>query len=63
VTDGPFTESKEVIGGLALLKANSREEALAVVKQCLQVVGDGERELRQRFEAGENACAQGATTT
>ena len=25
VTDGPFTEAKEVIGGYALLKANSRE--------------------------------------
>ena len=31
VTDGPFTESKEVIGGLALLQANSREEAVRLV--------------------------------
>jgi hypothetical protein len=30
VTDGPFTETKEVIGGYALVEAKSREEALAL---------------------------------
>lgn len=29
VTDGPFTESKEVIGGLAIIQANSKQEALS----------------------------------
>lgn len=52
VTDGPFTETKEVIGGLALLQANSKEEAIKLVKEFLQVAGDGECELRQIFEAG-----------
>ena len=28
-TDGPFTEAKEVIGGYAILKADSMEEAVA----------------------------------
>jgi len=51
VTDGPFTESKEVIGGFALLQAGSREEAVELVKQFLHVAGDGECELRQVFEA------------
>jgi hypothetical protein len=51
VTDGPFTESKEVIGGLALLQANSKEEALELVKEFLHTAGDGECELRQLFEA------------
>lgn len=50
VTDGPFTESKEVIGGLAVLKANSKGEAIEMVKQFLAVAGDGECELRQLFE-------------
>ena len=50
VTDGPFTESKEVIGGLALLKANSKEEAIQMAKDFLQVAGDGECELRQLYE-------------
>ena len=52
VTDGPFTESKEVIGGLALLQASSKEEAVELAKQFLHVAGDGECELRQLFEGG-----------
>jgi hypothetical protein len=60
VTDGPFTESKEVIGGLALLQANSKEEAVELVKQFLRVAGDGECELRQLFEADQNTGVQSA---
>src|SRR5256885_968859 len=53
-TDGPFTESKEVIGGLAILQANSKEEAIEHVKKFIRVAGDGECELRQLFEAGQD---------
>jgi hypothetical protein len=56
VTDGPFTESKEVIGGLAILQARSKEEAVEVAKQFLQVAGDGECELRQLYEAGPSSA-------
>jgi hypothetical protein len=58
VTDGPFTESKEIVGGFALLQANSKKEAIELVRQFLQVAGDGECELRQVFEADQNAHAQ-----
>jgi hypothetical protein len=58
VTDGPFIESKEVIGGLAILQAKSKEEAIELVKQFIQVAGDGECELRQIFEADQNTQAQ-----
>jgi hypothetical protein len=51
VTDGPFTESKEVIGGLAILKANSKEEAIQMARDFLKVAGDGECELRQLYDA------------
>ena len=51
VTDGPFTESKEVIGGFAILQANSKEEAIELVREFLHVAGDGECEIRQIFEA------------
>ena len=51
VTDGPFTESKEVVGGLAIIEAASKEEAIQHVKTFLHVAGDGECELRQLFEA------------
>ena len=53
VTDGPFSESKEVIGGLAILQANSKEEAIEHVKSFIRIAGDGECELRQLFEAGQ----------
>jgi hypothetical protein len=51
VTDGPFTESKEVVGGFAILRANSKEEAIQLAKDFLNVVGEGECELRQIYEA------------
>ena len=51
VTDGPFTESKELIAGFAILQANSKEEALASTKKFLDVVGVGECEVRQLYEA------------
>jgi hypothetical protein len=50
VKDGPFTESKEVVGGFAILKANSKAEALELTRRFLQVAGDGECEIRQLFE-------------
>jgi hypothetical protein len=56
VVDGPFTESKEVVGGLAILQANSREEAVELVRQFLNVAGDGECEVRQLFEAEQTAA-------
>jgi hypothetical protein len=54
VTDGPFSEAKEVVGGMAILQANSKAEAIELVRQFLQVAGDGECELRQLYEDG--AC-------
>jgi hypothetical protein len=52
VTDGPFTESKEMVGGFAILKANSKQEAIDLAKDFLSVVGQGECELRQLYEPG-----------
>jgi hypothetical protein len=56
VTDGPFTESKEIVGGFAILKANSKAEAIQLAKDFLKVVGEGECELRQLYEASEANC-------
>ncbi len=49
MTDGPFAEAKEVIAGFALLQAASKEEALAYVREFLNVVGGGQCELRQLY--------------
>ena len=32
--DGPFTESKEMVGGFFLLNVGSRQEAIEIAKQC-----------------------------
>ena len=40
VTAGPFTETKEVIGGYAILEAKSREGALELTKRFLEIHGD-----------------------
>ena len=50
VTDGPFVETKEVVGGFALLEAKSKEEAIELTKRFLEVAGDGESEIRPLFE-------------
>ena len=39
-TDGPFTETKEVIGGYAMLEAPSMDAALGLVKRFLAIHGD-----------------------
>ena len=62
VTDGPFTEAKEVVGGFAILRANSKAEAIEMVKNFLQVVGEGECELRQVYEADQHTSAGAAAT-
>jgi hypothetical protein len=56
VTDGPFTESKEIIGGFALIRASSKQEAIELTKRFLDVAGDGESEIRQIFEQPEAAA-------
>ena len=60
VTDGPFTEAKEVVAGFAILNANSKEDAIQLAKDFLQVCGEGECEIRQIFEAGQG-CPSLAT--
>jgi hypothetical protein len=62
VTDGPFAETKEVIGGFAILEASSKEEAIELARQFMQihvdVMGPGyesELEIRQMFDPGQ-AC-------
>ena len=49
VTDGPFVETKEVVGGFALLEAKSKEHAIELVQAFLKVAGDGECEIRELY--------------
>ncbi|HVT14903.1 MAG TPA: YciI family protein [Thermoanaerobaculia bacterium] len=52
VTDGPFTEAKELIAGFWLIQVKSKEEAIEWVKRCPNPTeGEPEIEIRQVFEA------------
>ena len=51
VTDGPFTETKELVAGYAIIDVPSKEEAIAWTKRFLSVVGRGESEIRQMHDA------------
>jgi hypothetical protein len=58
VTDGPFTESKEVIGGWAILRTDSRVEAIRIATEFMELHRkywpefEGESEVRPMFEPG-----------
>jgi hypothetical protein len=52
VTDGPFTEAKEVVGGYAMVEVKSKDEALQLARQFMELhrvhwpAFDGECEVR-----------------
>jgi hypothetical protein len=47
VTDGPFTEAKEIVGGYALLEVKDRDEAIALTNRFLDLVGNGTCHLHE----------------
>lgn len=60
VTDGPFSETKELIGGYAILQTRSKEEAIELGKRFMKVHADilgpsyeGALEIRQLFDPSE----------
>jgi hypothetical protein len=51
VTDGPFTETKELVAGFWIWQVQSMEEAIAWVKRCPNPMpGESEIEIRPVFE-------------
>jgi hypothetical protein len=62
VMDGPFAETKEVIASYALLETTSMAEAIHWTTRFLEVLGEGECEIRPLYdpgelETGEPACS------
>src|SRR5256885_9193757 len=49
ITDGPFTEAKELTGGFALIEVKTKEEALEWAKRVRKIVGDGESVVQEVF--------------
>lgn len=62
-TDGPFTESKEVIGGFSIFNLASREEALEEARKFMELhrihwpTWEGETEIRQMYEEADDVAA------
>src|SRR5260221_10810856 len=54
VTDGPFIESKEVLGGYWMVEANSKEELVKWAQRCPADEGDV-IEIRQIFDEADFA--------
>ena len=52
VTDGPFAESKEVLGGYWMIQTKSKQEAIDWIRRCPAEEGDV-IELRQVFEISD----------
>ena len=59
VVDGPFTEAKEIVAGLAIIEAKSKQEAILQAKDFMKIAGDGEVEIRQLYERAETNCPSG----
>ena len=53
LTDGPFTEAKELVVGWAIVKVDSKEEAIALSKRFWRLVGDGSGIIQRIYEPGE----------
>lgn len=53
VTDGPFSEAKEVIGGFALINAEDRAAAVAYARRYADLFEEVEVEVRQVVEFDE----------
>ena len=57
VTDGPFIELKELMGGWAVLRTDSLDEAIHWCKRFRKIIGDGELEIVQVFGPEDNGSA------
>ena len=58
VTDGPFIEAKELIAGFAILRVNTKEEAIEWAKRFRAIIGDGESEIVRIYGPSDFAGGQ-----
>ena len=50
VRDGPFAEAKELIAGVCVVEVGSKEEAVKLAQQFLEIAGDAEGDVLQVIE-------------
>jgi|UPI0003777146 hypothetical protein len=53
ITDGPYIESTEIIGGFAILELPSKEAAIESSKRFLKIAGDGQVTIRPLMTEAE----------
>jgi hypothetical protein len=65
VIDGPFAETKELVGGFAILNADSKEDAIRMGREFMQIHIDilgpsytGEMEIRQMWDESTHRPAE-----
>ena len=63
VTDGPFAEAKEVVGGYAIVRAATKADALALAQRVVDIhvaggVTDFEMEIRPLHEMGDGCSSE-----
>jgi hypothetical protein len=58
ITDGPFIESTEIIGGFAILEVPSKEAAIESTKRFLKIAGDGQVTIRPLMSEADT-CTNG----
>lgn len=54
VTDGPYSEIKEVLGGYMVLNVESFDEAVEIAKRCPIILSGGNVEIRKFIAADDN---------
>jgi hypothetical protein len=55
ITDGPYVEAKEVVGGYLIVKANSIDEAMEMAKSCPGLLYGGNVEVRSVMAINDDA--------
>ncbi len=50
VTDGPFAESKELVGGYSIVEATDLSSACELAKRTMKIAGNGRIEVRRIME-------------
>ena len=59
ITDGPFIEAKEMVGGYLVVKANSLDEAVEMAKECPNLIYGGNVEVRSVMAIDDDPSSDG----
>jgi len=63
ITDGPYIESTEIIGGFAILEVPSKEAAIESSKRFLKIAGDGQVTIRPLMDPSQTCTGEEALAT